>query len=67
MDAVARTVQGGQSMSEYTVSYMVVYTETVEADSPEEAAEIVQYNCPYDVSGAAAVINEEIGEYWDIE
>lgn len=54
-------------MSEYTVSYMVVYTETVEADSPEEAAEIVQNNCPYDVSGAASVTNEDTGEYWDIE
>ena len=54
-------------MSEYTVSYMVVYTETVEADSPEEAAQLVRYNCPYDVSGAAAVTNEDTGEYWDIE
>lgn len=53
-------------MGEYNVAYMVVYSETVEADSPEEAAEIVRYNCPYDVSGAAAVTDEETGEYWDI-
>lgn len=53
-------------MSEYSVSYMVVYLETVKADSPEEAAEIVANNCPYDVDGEAHVVNEETGEEWDL-
>ena len=53
-------------MSEYSVSYMVVYSDTVEAESPEEAAEMVQLSCPYDVDGEAHVVNEETGEEWDL-
>jgi hypothetical protein len=53
-------------MAEYSVYYMVVYSYTVEAESPEEAAEIVASNCPYDVDGEAHVVNEETGEEWDL-
>lgn len=53
-------------MTEYFVSYMVVYGDTVESDSPEEAADIVAAECPYDVDGSAHVTNQETGESWDI-
>jgi hypothetical protein len=53
-------------MTEYIVSYMVVYLDTVEAESPEEAAEMVQSSCPYDVDGEAHVVNTETGEEWDL-
>lgn len=32
----------------YSVSIEVVYTDIVEADSEEEAIDIVMANCPYD-------------------
>ena len=54
----------------YAVSYMVVYTEVVEAESFEEAAEIVAKNCPYDIDGSAWVTCEETGEeaeVWEYE
>ena len=54
-------------MPEYSVVYMVVYGEDVEADSPEEAAEIVAQNCPYDVDGVAAVTRLDTGEYWELQ
>lgn len=54
------------AVTEYFVSYMVVYGDTVEADSPEEAADIVAAECPYDVDGYAHVTNEETGESWDV-
>ena len=53
-------------MSEYSVSYMVIYSDTVEAESPEEAAEMVQLSCPYDVDGEAYVVNQETGEEWNL-
>lgn len=53
-------------MRKYHVSYMAVYFETVEANSPEDAAKIVECNCPYDVDGEAHVTDEETGEEWDI-
>ena len=49
-------------MKEYIVSYMCVYTDQVEAESPEEAAEIVANTCPYAVDGEAAVTDVETGE-----
>lgn len=54
------------TMTEYFVSYMVVYGDTVEADNPEEAADMVAAACPYDVDGYAHVTNEETGESWDV-
>lgn len=53
-------------MAKYSVSYMVVYNEVVEADSPEEAADIVQCSCPYDVDGFAAVTNLDTNEYYEV-
>lgn len=38
-------------MSKYHVAYMCCYSDVVEADSPEEAAEIVAGECPYDIDG----------------
>lgn len=52
-------------MEEYHVSYMVIYSEVVEAESAEEAAEIVAHNCPYDVDGGAFVVNKKTGEEFD--
>lgn len=34
-------------MKEYNVSFMVAYSDTVEAESPEEAVNIVVRDCPY--------------------
>lgn len=53
-------------MKEYFVSYMVVYSDTVKADSPEEAAQIVANSCPYDVAGEASVIDNKTGEEYEI-
>ena len=53
-------------MAEYHVAYMVVYSDVVEADSPEEAANIVQESCPYDVDGFAAVTRIDTDEFWEI-
>ena len=53
-------------MPRYYVSYMVVYGEEVEADSPEEAANIVANNCFYDVDGAAAVTNLDTDEQVEV-
>lgn len=54
------------AVTEYFVSYMVIYGDTVNADSPEEAADIVAAECPYDVDGYAHVTNKETGESWDV-
>lgn len=53
-------------MPRYYVSYMVVYSEEVEADSPEEAANIVANGCPYDVDGAAAVTDLDTDEQVEV-
>ena len=53
-------------MAEYHVAYMVCYSDTVDAESPEEAAEIVAQDCPYDIDGAAAVSRIDTGEFWEI-
>lgn len=53
-------------MDWYSVSYTVLYSDLVEAESPEEAVEIVANNCPYDVGGEAHVVKEETGEEWDL-
>ena len=51
---------------EYYVSYMCIYSETVNANSPEEAAEIVANSCPYDIDGAAYVTDIETEEEYEI-
>ena len=53
-------------MAKYFVSYMVVYGDTVEADSPEEAAKLVANDCPFDIDGGAFVTNEDTGEEFDL-
>lgn len=53
------------AMAEYFVSYMVVYGDTVEADSPEEAADMVADDCPFDIDGGAFVTNQDTGETFD--
>lgn len=53
-------------MKEYHVSYMIVYSQVVEADSPEEAADIVENNCPYDVDGLAWVTDLKTGEHYEV-
>lgn len=53
-------------MSEYHVSYMVIYDDVVEADSPEEAAEKVARDCPYDIDGEAFVTRIDTDETWEI-
>lgn len=50
----------------YSVSCMCIYTETVLANSPEEAADIVVDRCPYDVDGEAHVEDLDSGEEWDL-
>jgi len=52
-------------MAKYFISYMVVYSDVVEADSPEEAADIVAAECPYDIDGNASITNLETGEHFD--
>jgi len=53
-------------MPRYCVSYMVVYSEEVEADSPEEAADMVASECPYDIDGAAAVTDLDTDEQVEV-
>lgn len=53
-------------MPRYYVSYMVVYGDEVEADTPEEAANIVASKCPYDVDGAAAVTDLDTDEQVEV-
>ena len=52
-------------MANYLVSYMVIYSDVVSADSAEEAAKIVANDCPYDVDGSASVINLDTDEEWE--
>lgn len=53
-------------MKEYYVSYMCVFGTTVEANSPEEAAEIAAKECEYDIDGAACVTDLETNENFEI-
>lgn len=49
-------------MGKYHVSFMCIYSDEVEADSPEEAADLVESWCPYDIDGSAWVTNKDTGE-----
>ena len=53
-------------MKDYYVSYMCVYGTVVEADSPEEAAEIAANRCEYDIDGAAYVTDLETDEQFEL-
>ena len=48
--------------NKYYVSFVVIYSEFVEAESFEEAAEKVENNCPYDIDSPTYVVNEDTGE-----
>lgn len=53
-------------MSKYHVAYMCVYSDVVEADSPEEAADIVAQNCPYDIDGNPFITDIETGDQFEL-
>lgn len=52
-------------MKKYHVSLTCIYDGYVEANSPIEAADILEAECPMDVDGLAHVVCEETGEEWD--
>ena len=54
-------------MKKYFVSFMCVYSDEVEAESPEEAAEIVGNNCPLDIDGSAYVTDIETDEQFEVQ
>ena len=53
----------------YSVSLAVLWVTEVEADSPEEAADLAFEECPYDMEYSVPphVWNDETGEEWDLE
>ena len=53
----------------YSVSLAVLWATEVEADTPEEAADLVIAECPYTLESSIPphVWNEETGEDWDVE
>ena len=53
-------------MNEYFVSYMCIYSQKVEADCPEEAADIGANDCPYDIDGNAYVVDVNTGEEFEV-
>lgn len=53
-------------MKEYHVSFMVAYSDTVEAESPEEAVDIVARDCPYDSIDNIFVVDTKTGEEFEI-
>ncbi len=53
-------------MKHYHVSFLVVYDDVVEAETPEEAADLAMDYCQYDVDGGAYVVCEETGEEFDL-
>jgi hypothetical protein len=54
-------------MAKYFVSCMCVYNDVIEADSPEEAADILTERCYYDIDGVIAVTDTETNEYYEVE
>ena len=53
-------------MVEYHVAYMCVYSDVVEADTPEEAAEMVAESCPFDIDGEAFITRIDTDETWEM-
>ena len=53
-------------MNEYFVSCMCIYSQKVEADCPEEAADIVANDCPYDIDGNVYVVDVNTGEEFEM-
>ena len=52
-------------MALYHVSFTCIWSTEIEADSPEEAATMAEYECPCDIDGNAYVVNTETGEEFD--
>ena len=52
-------------MKEYYVSLNCFYGGYVEAESPKQAADILEAECPLDVDCLAHVVCEDTGEEWD--
>ena len=42
-------------MKEFFVSFMCIYSAVVEADTPEDAAEVAAADCPCDIDGEASL------------
>ena len=53
-------------MKKYHVSFMCVYSKCVEEETPEEAAELVERDCPYITCGAAFVTDIDTGEDFEV-
>lgn len=53
-------------MTKYIVSYKVIYTEPIMADSLEEAVNIVAAECPYEIDDGPFVTNWDTGETFDL-
>ena len=45
---------------------MCIYSDEVEANPPEEAAKIVEADCPFDIDGEACVTDTETGEQYEV-
>lgn len=52
-------------LKEYNVSFMVVWSEHVEAESPEEAVDIAVRDCPYDGIDNIFAVDIETGEEFE--
>ena len=49
----------------YNISAMVVYSDSIEANSEEEAIDIFCSECPYDVDGNTIECEMDFEDYWD--
>lgn len=52
-------------MAIYNVSFPCVWSIEIEADSPEEAADLAEGDCPVEIDGLAFVVNKETGEEFE--
>lgn len=52
-------------LNSYCVSFMCMYNEIVRAESAEEAVELVESECPYDIDGKVFVTNLDTGEEFE--
>lgn len=52
-------------MKKYFVCANVIYGDIFEADSPEEAAELFECDCPYDIDGTIVVTDRKTDETYE--
>ena len=45
---------------------MCIYSAVVEADAPEDAAEVAAADCPCDIDGEAYVVDRATGQSYEI-